>query len=175
MNELRWCTQRGIFALALVISPAAHCAEPQSPTLAVPENQLADPRKYFVFHKPGATLEQAQNDLGFCWQFVAIGAARPAPSFVPWERSVAPDTVTYDHAPQYGLVGAVIASIIMGPLLRSQRQLRLFRCMTPLGYNRHRTSEAIWKILNSDDAAQSIQLQAQIAAGPVPPTPQVLP
>lgn len=163
------------FGATLSVSPAAHGAELQTPILNVAEKELANPRKYFVFHKPDVTLEQAKKDLGFCWQFIAIGAVRWVPSFVPWQGKVAPAKVTYDHAPQYGLVGAAIASMIMGPLQRSQRQLRLFRCMTPLGYDRYRTSEAVWKVLNSDDAAQSIELQARIAAGPVPPTPQVLP
>lgn len=175
MNKFRLPAECMLIAMTLLSSSAAHCADVQPPSLVVPEKQLADPRKYFILHKPGITIEQAQKDFSFCWQYVAIGAARPAPSFVPWRRAVAPGKITYDHAPQYGLVGAVMASIIMGPLLRSQRQLRLFRCMSPLGYNRHRTSEDIWKILNSDDAARSITMQAQIAAGPVPPTAQVLP
>jgi len=65
---------------------------------------------------------------------------------------------------------------IAGPLERSIRQSRLYRCMVPRGYARYRTSEDVWKLLNSGSAApRAIMLQARIAAGPTPPTPRVEP
>jgi len=153
--------------------PAA-AAEIALPDLAVPNGKLADPHKYFLFHKPGVTVAQAEADFGFCWRFLAQAAPRGVPSFVPWGGPIpAGPPQSYDNSS--GLVGAVILSIIAGPLARSVRQTRMFRCMVPRGYARYRTSEAVWKQLNSDDALASIRLQARIAAGPVPPTPRIEP
>jgi hypothetical protein len=147
---------------------------PSIASLAVPDNQLGDARKYFLLHKPGVSVEQAQADLSFCWRFLPHAGSKIVPGFVAWQRATAAKPVDYSLT-QYGLVGDAIGAIIAGPLERSMRQSRIFRCMVPRGYARYRTSEAIWKQLNTGDAAQSIRLQAQIAAGPVPPTPQVLP
>jgi hypothetical protein len=171
-----WC---GAALLAAGPSPvfaqsAASETSVATPDLNLPANALGDERKYFVFHKPGVTVEQATSDLGFCWRFLPHGFQRPIPSFVPWQRSdgvrKAPNTIG-----PYGLVGDIIGGIVAGPLERSMRQSRMFRCMVPRGYARYRTSEALWKEINMGDAAQAIRIQALIAAGPVPPTPRVLP
>ncbi|WP_157218840.1 hypothetical protein [Flavisphingomonas formosensis] len=155
-------------------APAAPVPEEAMPDLAVPANELGDDRKYIVFHKPGVTMEQAEADLSFCWRFLPHGVQRTAPSFIPWQQGDATRPVVYSGG-SYGLVGAAIGAIIAGPLERSVRQLRLYRCMLPRGYVRYRTSETVWKLLNGDDAARSIRLQARIAAGPVPPTPRADP
>ncbi|MBY8822502.1 hypothetical protein [Sphingomonas colocasiae] len=144
------------------------------PVLDIPAKDLGDARKYVLFHKPGVTAAQAEADLAFCWRFLARGVQRRAPGFVPWHRADAPRQAPYAVNP-YGLVGDAIGAIIAGPLDRSVRQSRLYRCMLPRGYVRYRTSETVWKQLNSDDAARSIRLQALIAAGPNPPTPRVAP
>src|SRR5262249_36817103 len=57
------------------------------PNLAVPSSQLADARKYIVFHKMGVTVEEAQADLSFCWRFLPHGSPRWVPGFVPWQQS----------------------------------------------------------------------------------------
>lgn len=147
-------------------------AQPPLPDLAVAPAQLGDARKYWVLHKPGVTAEQAAADLSFCWRFLPRGAQRTLPDFVPWRRATARKKADYS-LPQFGLVGVAIGAIIAGPIERSLRQSRLFRCMVPRGYDRYRTSENVWKQLNSDDAAGSIALQARIAASPPPPTPRV--
>ncbi|MDB5710786.1 MAG: hypothetical protein JWL96_2856 [Sphingomonas bacterium] len=145
------------------------------PDLAVPADKLGDDRKYIVFHKPGVTVEQARADLSFCWRFLPHGVARQAPGFVPWRKADANRPVRYDGG-AYGLVGLAIGAIIAGPLERSIRQSRLYRCMVPRGYARYRTSEDVWKLLNTGSAApRAIMLQARIAAGPTPPTPKVEP
>jgi len=144
------------------------------PDLSVATKDLGDERKYVVFHKPGITTEQAEADLGFCWRFVPHGVQRTTPGFIPWQKGEATRKVSYDGG-QFGLVGAAIGAIIAGPLERSVRQSRMFRCMVPRGYARYRTSEAVWKDINLGDAARAIHTQALIAAGPVPPTPRVLP
>jgi hypothetical protein len=142
--------------------------------LAVAEKDLADPRKFFIFHKSGVSVQEAEADLAFCSRFLANGAQRTLPAFVPWGNRPAPQE-NAAASTQYGLMGAAIGAVIDGPLLRSRGQARLFRCMAPRGYSRYRTSQAIWQQLNLGDPVQSVKLRAQVASGPVPPTPQVLP
>ncbi len=144
------------------------------PSLDVPASQLADARKYFIFHQPGVSTAQAETDLAFCWRFLPHGRQRSVPGFVAWRRADGPREIPY-AIDQYGLTGQIIGAIIAGPLERSARQSRLFRCMVPRGYARYRTSEVVWKLLNEGDPAMMIRAQAAIAAGPVPPTPQILP
>ncbi len=144
------------------------------PDLNVAEKDLGDARKYVLFHKAGVTASEAEADLGYCYGFLPHGVARRAPSFVPWSKPDATNPVRYTGG-NYGLVGLGIAAIIDGPLERSIRQSRLFQCMIPKGYVRYRTSESIWKLLNDKNNVEGIKLQAQIAAGPPPPTPRVLP
>lgn len=164
-----------ITALSLATPVAAGAQTGDAPpALDIPAKELGDARKYVVFHKPDVTAEQAEADLAFCWRFLARGVQRRAPGFVPWRQTDAPRAAPYGVNP-YGLVGDAIGAIIAGPLDRSVRQSRLYRCMLPRGYARYRTSETVWKQLNSDDATRSIRLQALIAAGPTPPTPRVTP
>lgn len=152
---------------------AALAQEQPLPDLNVPEKALGDERKFFVFHKAGTSLEQARADLGFCSRYIARGQQRFLPTFVPWKQSdpATPIPVSLN----YGLVGIGIMVIIDGPIGRSIRQTRMMRCMLPRGYARYRTSEALWKQINSSDLAASIGLQARIASGPLPPTPRTLP
>lgn len=144
------------------------------PDLSVPPKSLGDERKFFLFHKAGVTAEQAENDLRFCWRYLAMGEQRKLPSFVAWGTDEAAPTAAVNSG-QFGLIGVAIGGIVAGPLERRRRQSRMFRCMVPRGYARYRTSEALWKQLNTGDSERSIRLQARIAAGPTPPTPRVLP
>jgi hypothetical protein len=165
------------FAIAAMLwaCAASIAAEPQIPNLNVPEKELGDARKYVVFHKAGVSAEQAEADLTFCYAFLPHGASRVAPDFVAWGEEAATPKMSYGGG-NYGLVGMGIAAIIDGPLERSIRQSRLYRCMVPRGYARYRTSEAIWKSLNDDaDTPAQIRIQAMIAAGPTPPTPSIEP
>lgn len=148
--------------------------DPLAIELTVPGNQLADGRRYFLLHKAGVSFEQAKADLTFCWRFLEIGVPRALPDFVPWKQPTVATPMNYG-LPQFGLAGGVARAIIRGPVERGIRQPRMFRCVVSRGYSRYRTSEAIWNRLNTADAPQSISLQAQIAVGPIPPTPQVLP
>ena len=155
------------------VAQAQSVAVAAPPSLAVPDGELGDERKFFLFHKAGVSLEQARADLGFCSRYIPKGRQRSLPTFVAWksEDPAAPIPV----AVNYGLVGVAILSIIDGPLDRSIRQARMMRCMLPRGYARYRTSEGLWKQINAKDRAASVEIQAQIAAGPVPPTPRTLP
>lgn len=144
------------------------------PDLAVPDHDLGDINKYVVMVKPDVSFDQAQRDLGFCWRFLARGAPRSTPGFIPWPLTEA----ARRERPQigsYGLAGAVIGAALAGPIDRSLRQNRMFRCMLPRGYERYRTSQAVWMHLNSGDDDTAIDAQPRIASGPVPPTPRVQP
>lgn len=162
--------------LALLLASAVAQAAPADgalPDLAVSAKDLGDERKYFVLHRPGVSVARAEADLTFCWRFLARGAQRTAPDFVAWRSGDAARKGIVANGP-YGLVGDMIGAIVAGPIERSLRQSRIFRCMVPRGYARYRTSETVWKQLNEGDAAQAIRLQARIAAGAVPPTPRVI-
>ncbi len=171
-----------VFVVGLVLASSAPLLAQSSPTaapvvvpdLSAPEKTLGDERKYWVLHKPGVTLEQATKDLQFCWQYVPHGVQRQVPGFVPFRQSDANRPVTYNGG-NYGLVGLVIASMIAGPLERSIRQSRMFRCMVPRGYHRYRITEDRWKEIYQAEPQTAIPMLAAIAAGPVPPNPRVLP
>lgn len=178
MPKRRLSIAAGLALLALPhavqAGDGASLAEITSASLAAPEKELGDERKYWVLHKPGATLEEVTADLSFCWRFVPHGVQRDTPSFVPWEERDATRPVSYDGG-QYGLVGMAIGAMIAGPLERSIRQSRLFRCMVPRGYARYRITEDMWKRIYQAEPAEAISTLARLATGPVPPTPRVLP
>lgn len=172
----------GAFAALLTFAGGAQLQASDSPPppgigladLVAPEQELGDERKYWVLHRPGVSIEQATADLTFCWRFVPHGVQRSTPTFVPWQKGDATRPVTYDGG-QYGLVGVAIGAMIAGPLERSVRQSRMFRCMVPRGYGRYRVTEAMWKRIYEAEPAEAIATLARIAAGPVPPNGRVLP
>ena len=154
---------------------AAPAVSEPLPDLNVPEQQWGDDRKYVVFHKAGISVTEAEADFRFCWRFLPHGVQRRSPSFVPWQKRDPARPVAYDGS-AYGLLGAAIGAIMLGPLERSIRQSRLYACMLPRGYARYRTSEEVWGRLNDDANPQkSIRLQALIAAGPAPRTARMEP
>jgi hypothetical protein len=161
-------------SLPSLAADGAELATLQLSDLAAPEEELGDERKYWVLHKPGISLEAATADLTFCWRFVPHGVQRRTPTFVPWGQVDATRPVSYDGG-QYGLVGAAIGAIIAGPLERSIRQTRLFRCMVPRGYARYRVTEEMWKRLYQAEPEVAIATLARIASGPSPPNGRVLP
>ena len=147
------------------------------PSLAIPEKELGNARKYWLLHKPGITIDQATADFSFCWHFLPLlprGAFRPVPGFVAWQKPNQVRAKSYTFGP-YGIVGDVIGAMFAGPLERSMQQSRMFRCMVPRGYDRYRTSEVLWRQLYEGEPQQAIALLSSIAAGPVPPTPKVSP
>ncbi len=158
-------------ALAVVVSPEAIAV----PNLLIPEAQLGDARKHFVFHKVGVSFDQAQKDLTFCRKFLSPINYGHTPSFAPWSEGNFAGPVVVDNYPAFGLIGAGIASMATKSLERDAMRARLFRCMVPRGYARYRTSEYLWNQINNDESEVSIRIQSAIASGPIPPTPQVLP
>lgn len=166
---------RFLLPFALLVLTAGQAAQAQMlPNLAIAEKQLGDARKYWLLHKAGVSQAEAEADFAFCWRFLDRGVQRSVPDFVPWRQPDAKRQQAYSLS-QYGLVGDVIAAIIAGPIERSIKSARLFRCMVPRGYARYRTSEDLWKQLMEQPPAQAIPVLARIASGPVPPTEKVLP
>ena len=146
------------------------------PDIAADSRALGDERKYFVFHQQNLSLAQARADLSYCFRYTQLGAGVIFPYFHPWDRAPGSgERATYDFGGQYGLTGSVIGAIIAGPIERSKRQMSVMRCMIPRGYARYRVSEGLWKEINGSDVPQSIEIQARLASGPVPPTARVLP
>ena len=169
----------GIALAALAQLAAATVTPPPIATIAVPNlatdaRPLGDERKFFVFHRADTSLDQARADLGFCFRYVQTGSGILLPYFYAWKGNGAGNPAVYDGG-QFGLTGALIAALIAGGIERSKRQINMMRCMLPRGYARYRISEELWKELNGKDRLASIEVQARIASGPVPPTPRVLP
>ncbi len=144
------------------------------PNLAADARPLGDERKFFVFHQADTSLEQARADLGFCFRYAQTGQGIVLPYYYPWKGKDAGEPYVYNPG-QYGIVGAVMLMMIAGGLERSKRQINMMRCMLPRGYARYRISEELWKELNGKDRLASIEVQARIASGPVPPTPRLKP
>lgn len=178
-----------VAAVGLAFASPAAAQSPAPPPPALPSVQLpnlmdgqpyGDERKYFVFHQPGLSLDQARADFRHCFRYALITADRQPTNFYASETPPSAYAMGQAAKPpeysggNYGLVGLGIASIIDGPLERSRRQMNMMRCMLPRGYHRYRVSEHMWKSLNGNDLAAAVEVQARIASGPVPVTPKVI-
>lgn len=178
---MSWITKILIASMSMAILTKPLFAQESSPqtdltvpNLAVDEKDLGDPKKYFVFHQPSVSFETAESDLKFCWRHLGTQYMRDATDFIPWQQNQNSEEKEVVLT-QYGIVGAVIGAWVIQAEGRRIRQNRMFNCMSPRGYQPYRTSQKIWNELNTDDVSQSIYLQAKIASGPIPPSPQVLP
>lgn len=154
-------------------------AAAQVPNIASDSRPLGSEKKFFVFHQQGVSLQQARSDIGTCTRYVLLqtgsGVGILPPYFIPWTGIPGPSKPQADGTPKYGIIGALIAGPLDSSLGRSRRQMSMSRCMGLRGYSRYRVSEGLWKELNETDLPRSIELQAQLASGPAPTTPRVLP
>ena len=163
--------------LMLVAAPVA-AQSPSTDQAALPD--ISQPPsgspgwKYFFLHKPGIGLDEALRDFRDCYPQIEVGDGLITPAFVPWRRADAarPQVIT---GGSYGLVGIAIASMLMGPINRSFRQMRLARCMLPRGYSRYPLSKEVWQQINSGDQERSIMVQAKMASGPAPTSARMIP
>lgn len=172
------CLSVLMFAIA-VPGRAQSPPPPPPPSVAVPNiaadtRELGDQRKFFIFHQAGTSLDQARADFAFCFRYAQTGPGIVYPYFYAWKGPGAGKAASYDGG-QYGLVGSIIGAMIAGGLERSKRQMNMMHCMIPRGYQRYRISEELWKELNGADRPASIEVQARLASGPVPPTPRIAP
>ncbi len=163
-------------ALAMALAGAAHGQDPLPDpatikTVAIDSRDpkvVADGHKFFFFHRADTSFAEAYSDIRECRSFIRRGAFPPQSEFVPWVEP-AQRPVQSTTSP-YGLVGAVIGSIIMPKLNRGLDNNMLRRCMEPRGYLRFPLPESSWSMINeSADEQQNILMQAKLASGPVPP------
>src|SRR5258705_11611853 len=56
----------------------------ETPSLAANAEKAGNEKKFFVFHRAGASFAEALTDLRFCFRYVGLGLWTPPPSFVPW-------------------------------------------------------------------------------------------
>src|SRR5258705_10996955 len=78
----------------------------ETPNLAANADKAGNEKKFFVFHRAGASFAEALTDLRFCFRYVGLGLWNPPPSFVPWveENGLKKRQETNN----YGLVGALV-------------------------------------------------------------------
>ncbi len=176
--------KRGTFAVASVfmLATAHHTLAqeasslPDPASISVPDigttpdaTTLKTGNKYFFFHRPDTDFVQSYADLHFCTQFTHKAVLASLPAFVPWgERSVRPPIPNDPVISPYGIVGAVIGSMIAGPLERGDYLIKMRRCMEPRGYSRFPMSKAAWEAVHPAEEAQSLLMQAKLASGPRP-------
>lgn len=148
-------------------------APPDPDSVAVPDlSQSASPAvveegwKYFFFRKPGVTYREAYGDFADCFRFLqpsnwqSVSMTR----FVPWESKAGRNT--RPPAYSYGLVGALLGSMVEGTLNRRDYQARMRACMEPRGYVRYGVPQSIWDDVSHRPLEQWAAAQAKIASGP---------
>lgn len=160
-------------AQASPASPAATQSLPDPATITLPdvtpstdEKVRKDGARYFYFHKAGVSFAEAYADIAGCYRYLFAGEVMRVPGFAPWVEPGPRRTIA--RTPQYGFVGAIIGGMIAGPLLRSDRNSKLRRCLDPRGYQRFAIPKEIWKAVMDGDLRDSILRQAKLASGPTP-------
>ena len=128
--------------------------------------------KFFFFHNPTVSYVDAYTDLMECRGHLPTGAFLPLPGFVPWVESNEREVATAMNP--YGVVGAVMAAIIVPKIERGQRNNKMRLCMDRRGYVRYAVDEAAYDALNSGDERNILAMQAKLAVGPAPHAPQVI-
>jgi hypothetical protein len=127
--------------------------------------------KFFYFHNSAVSFAEAHADLTECRSHLVAGAFLPMPGFVPWVETNKRKIVTGPS--QFGLVGAVISSIIAPKAERGIRNNKMRRCMGVRGYVRYAVKEASWDVLNEGEEPKLIAMQAKLATGPKPDAKEV--
>lgn len=123
--------------------------------------------KYFFFRKDGVSFEAAHADFSDCFRYLKPTGWGDVmlPSFVAWNK---PEVrkAEYDNGNAYGLVGALILSMVEGTLTRRDYQSKMRRCMETRDYVRYGVDEEIWENVVALPPDESIPILAKIASGP---------
>ena len=144
------------------------------------EKHTEEFHKYFYFHKAGLSHQQALTEIGEChvYQDGPVGSegevVNIVPRFVSLSESQSYKPYVYNDQGG-GVVGAVIGSMIAGPILQKNRAQRYRKCMEYKGYDRYGISKDLWKTFNTGIAGDDLKMQASIASGPKPKTEKILP
>lgn len=173
---------------------AAQEHAPQTPAAPVPANETIatipdpasvtvpaitgsrDPKvikngaKYYYFWRAETSYEEAYADLADCYRFLpmAEGNAALLPMFIAWRGTAEERDETSPATQNYGLVGALIGALIGGSGVQRATQLRLHRCLEPLGYQRFPVPKETWQAINDNFSPASIAVQAKIISSPRP-------
>jgi hypothetical protein len=149
----------------------------QTPALAFQETPqiAADYDKYFYFHRPDTSFDEAYADITECDALARgaryyVGSGEPYPGY---------------YGVNYGLGGAIggaIASAMVDAIFgsaerRKMRRTNMRTCMHYKGYDRYGLDRDQWKIFNFEEGngpeepdirARDLLVQARVAAGPKP-------
>lgn len=127
--------------------------------------------KFFFFHNPQLTYDEAAADIADCHSQLQIGAPLTLPAFVPWtEQNTRP---VIRAASPYGLAGDAILAIIQPKLERGMRNNRMRLCMERRDYVRYAIDQAAYDAIWEGEPAQILAMQAKLATGPAPAAPVV--
>ena len=172
--------------LAMLLAPALlACAAPLAAQTAVPDPAtvtvpsltggrdpavVKDGAKYFVFWRADTSYQQAYADIADCARFVPMagGNAPLLPMFIAWRGRAEDRDDTSPPSHPYGLVGDVMAALIMGSATQLAAQGRLHACLGPLGYQRFPIPKETWKTISADASPAAIAVRAKLASGQRP-------
>jgi hypothetical protein len=172
-----------MLAGALMSTPAAaQDTRPDPATVVIPDvsveqnpKAVEDGFKFFYFHNPSVSFNEAYADIAECRSFLISGAPAAIPGFRPWVEPVRNEVQR--QYPGVGLLDmamrSAVGSIILPKLERGVRNNKLRRCMEPRGYARYPAPETAWDTLNEGDEPALIAMQAKLASGPRPVAAQV--
>jgi hypothetical protein len=146
------------FALTAVSSPLAKEKTAQAEDSVKSED---DPAKFFLFHLPGVTADQARGDLVFC-----IGQARPVLSM----------------RDRTGGTGGLLGAMINGRMAEIDRfRMRnavMRKCMGMMGYDRYAVPQDTWNrivnegniVIDNDGLVDTevVERMVAFASGPAP-------
>lgn len=167
-------------ALAAATPAWGQVAPPLAPdpsTIAVPDLSggrdpavVRDGGKYYTFWRAETSYEQAYADFADCVRFLPIAQANAPllPMFIAWRGVAEARDDAAGPTQQYGLVGEIMGSLIMGSATQLAAQSRLHACLAPLGYQRFPIPKVTWQTISADGSPAAVALRAKIASGPRP-------
>ena len=151
---------------------------PDSTTITVPDMTFtpgkADLRRfdeYFYFHKSGVSYERAFADLDQCRMYSQMAQLVPLmPRYIPLggDPVKTPGPSSWNAFPMFGLVGVLMADIIVADVTEDLAIATGRKCMAYKGYQRYGTSRKIFKQIDSGTDTEKLTRKALIASGPEP-------
>ena len=141
-----------------------------------------DYEKYFYFHRPDTSFDQAYADVTEC---DSLGSG------INYYMR-ADDWAIQNQAAQYGaagLVGGMIGSMLADAIFgsaerRKKKRINVRNCMYYKGYDRYGLEKSLWKEFhfeeglsreNAEDREAALKQQARVASGPAPTTEVLVP
>ena len=160
----------GILQISSPVIAQAVDTIPDQATVIVPDlsgsrapQVIKDGWKYFFFHKPQITYQDAYADFSDCYRFLApTGWGNVSmPRFVSWRAT---DVKIQRKITTYAPLGGLIMSGMENTFSRYDRQAKMRRCMETKDYLRYGVSETIWKETIAQPPSMAIAIQAKIAS-----------